>query len=331
MQFQFQNPWLLLLGLLIPVAVYFKGRSGSGPAKFSTLKTLKQLKRSKSIYASHSLTILRTLCLVCLVVAIARPQSGKKNSEAITEGVDIMLAMDVSGSMKALDFTMDGKRINRLEVIKNVVGDFIKARENDRMGMVVFSQEAFTQCPLTLDHGVLLTFLERVKTEMAGDGTAIGAGIGLTAKRLKDLDAKSKVIILLTDGRNNAGRITPTVGAELAKEYKIKIYTVGTGTKGKAPFLVNTPTGPQYIYDEVDIDEDTMKEIAKITGGQYFRATDTESLKKIYAQIDKLEKNKIKVKEFMEFKEQFLWPLLGAVVCLFLEMLLANTRFRKIP
>jgi len=274
---------------------------------------------------------LRNLSLLLLVVAIARPQSGKKTTEVITEGVDIILALDISGSMQALDFKLDGKPVTRLEVAKNVVREFIGGRNNDRMGLVVFAQDAFTQCPLTLDQGVLLGFLENIKFGLAGDGTAIGTAIGLATKRLKDLKAKSRVIILLTDGRNNMGRLNPIKAAELAQKFEIKIYTIGAGTKGKAPFLVNTPLGSQYIYEQVDIDEDTLKEIARITGGQYFRAVDTEGLKQIYSQIDKMEKSEVKVKEYMEYNELVLWPLLGRLFFLVLEIILTNTRFRKIP
>lgn len=299
--------------------------------KFSSLKTLKQLQPKRTGVFRHLIIVLRVLCLALLVIVIARPQSGTKSTEIITEGVDIMLVLDTSGSMQAMDFQIKGERINRLDVSKRVVADFIKQRKNDRMGMVVFAQEAFTQCPLTLDQGVLLSFLDNVEIGMAGDGTAIGSAVGVAVKRLKDLKAKSKVIILLTDGRNNAGRLSPQKAAELAETYNIKIYTIGAGTKGKAPFLVNTLFGQKYMYQEVDIDEDTLREIASITKGQYFRATDTESLKRIYEIIDKLEKSEVKVKEHMEYHELFIWPLLVALGLLLTEILLVNTVFRKIP
>ncbi len=176
-------------------------------------------------------------------MAIARPQSGRKTTEIISEGVDIMLVVDTSGSMQALDFTLDGERVNRLRAVKNVVADFVRGRQNDRLGMIVFAKEAYTQCPLTLDHGVLLSFLDKVSIGIAGDGTAVGTAIGVAVKRLKDVEAKSRVIILLTDGRNNTGRISPDKAAELAAKYGIKVYTIGAGTKGKAPFLVRTFLG----------------------------------------------------------------------------------------
>ncbi len=329
---RFEDNWLLLLGLIVPLVVYHYLKWGSGgQLKFSTIKTLKRLKTSRSVYLRHSLIVFRCLCLLLLVAAVARPQSGKKTTEIITEGVDIMLVLDTSGSMKALDFKVGDDRIDRLEVAKRVVADFIKGRENDRLGMVVFGEQAFTQCPLTLDHGVALSFLDKVKIGMAGDGTAIGSAIGTAVKRLKDIKAKSKVIILLTDGRNNMGRLGPLKAAEIAKKYNVKIYAIGAGTTGKAPFLVNTFFGPKYVYQQVDLDEYTLKQIAGITEGQYFRATDTESLAKIYEHIDSMEKSEVKVKEYMEYNELFLWPLLGALAFLMLEIVLANTRFRKIP
>ncbi len=329
---EFANPRLLLLGLVIPLLIYkyiYRGRAGR--LRFSSLKTLQHLPPSSATRLRHTLIVLRLLCLVLLVVVIARPRSGRKSTEIISEGVDIMMVLDTSGSMRALDFKLNDERINRLEAAKNVVSEFIKQRENDRLGMVVFAQEAFTQCPLTLDHGVLLSFLDKVEIGMAGDGTAIGSAIGVAVKRLKDLKSKSKLIILLTDGRNNAGRLSPAKAAELAQKYGIKIYTIGAGTKGKAPFLVNTFFGSRYVYQEVDLDEDSLQEIAGITKARYFRATDSESLKDIYTQIDRLEKSEVKVKEHMEYEELFAWPLLAALALLLLEILLVNTRFRKIP
>ncbi len=329
---RFENSWLLLLGLVIPLIIYhYLKRDHGTRLKFPSISTLKRLETSKSVYLRHSLIVLRSLCLLFLVLAMARPQSGKKTTEIVTEGVDIMLVLDTSGSMQALDFKVDGKRINRLEVVKKVVADFIAGRKNDRLGMVVFADQAFTQCPLTLDHGVMLEFLDKVQIGMAGDGTAIGSAIGTAVKRLKDIKAKSKLIILLTDGRNNSGRLSPEKAAEIARKYGIKIYTIGAGTKGQAPFLVNTFFGPQYVYQQVDLDEGTLKQIADTTDGRYFSATDTESLKKIYARIDKMEKSQVKVKEYMEYNELFCWPLLLALGFLLLEIVLANTRFRKIP
>ena len=261
---------------------------------------------------SYVLVLLRCIALVLLIIALARPQSGTKASEVLTEGIDIMLCLDTSGSMQALDFKWQDERHNRLEVVKNVVSDFINGRTNDRIGMVVFGEEAFTQCPLTLDYGVLLNFLDQVEIGMAGDSTAIGSALGTCVNRLKERESKSKVIILLTDGRSNAGSLSPQTAAEIAETYSIKTYTVGVGTAGEVPFLVDTIFGKKYMYQRVDLDEETLKEIATVTGGSYFKATDTETLEEIYRKIDKLEKTKVEVKEYMEYEELFGWFLLSA-------------------
>ena len=274
---------------------------------------------------------MRCAAMALFILALARPQSGIKSTEISTEGVDIMLCLDTSGSMQALDFKEDGNRVPRLQVVKRVVNDFIKGRKNDRIGMVVFGQEAFTQCPLTLDYGVLLSFLEKVQIGMAGDSTAIGSALAVCVKRLKDLQSKSKVIILLTDGRHNAGSVTPPTAADIAKSFNIKIYTIGVGTEGEAPFLVDSFFGKQYVYQKVDLDEDTLKDVANRTGGKYFRATNTEALENIYKQIDAMEKTEVKLKEYMEYEELFGWFLVPGLVLLLLEILLANTRLRKIP
>ena len=271
------------------------------------------------------------MALALLILALAEPQEGRKRKEILSAGVDIVLAIDTSGSMQALDFMKDGNRINRLEVVKDVVSGFIKNRENDRMGMVVFGGEAFTQCPLTLDHDILLAFLKNLKIGVAGDSTAIGLAIGIAVKRLKDLQSKSKVIILLTDGRNNAGNLSPLQAAEIGKTYGIKIYTIGVGTRGKAPFLVDSIFGKQYIYQDVEIDEKTLKEIAKKTDARYFRATDTESLKTIYEQIDRLEKSEIKVLDRSEYRELYRYFLIPGFFLALLEIILTNTRLRRVP
>lgn len=329
---RFVDPWLLIFLLVVPLIIFYQLKySVSGKFKFSSINTLKKINTSKSLFYRNILLVLRSLCIIFLIFALARPQSGKTDTIIRTEGIDIILAIDTSGSMQALDFTIDNKRVNRLDVVKNVVRDFIKKRTNDRIGMVVFAANAFTQCPLTLDHGILLNFLDRVKIGMVGDGTAIGSGLGISVSRLKDIKSKSKVVILLTDGRNNTGEITPDTAAELAKTYNIKVYTIGVGTKGPVPFLVDTFFGKEYVYQNVDIDEDTLQKIAFKTGGEYFRATDTQSLKNIYDTIDKLEKTEVKEKKYMEYKELFPYFLIPGLLCLLIEIVLGNTRFRKIP
>ncbi|HJO58073.1 MAG TPA: VWA domain-containing protein, partial [Nitrospinaceae bacterium] len=216
-------------------------------------------------------------------------------------------------------------------VVKDVVAQFIDSRETDRMGMVVFGGEAFTQCPLTLDQDILYSFLDKLKIGMAGDATAIGSAIGISVKRLKDLKSKSKVIILLTDGRNNAGKITPLQAAEFAKTFGIKIYTVGVGTRGKAPFMVDSIFGKRLIYQDVDIDEDTLNKISEMTDAKYFRATDMESLKDIYEQIDKLEKSEIRVLDHSEYSELFHYFLIPGLLLLLTEIIISNSVLRRIP
>lgn len=327
---RFSEPIFLLLLPLIS-AIFLFGKKSGGTIRFSSIETMKRLKSNVRLHPKTILLYLRALALVFVVLALARPQSGKKFSEVSSEGIDILLAIDTSGSMQALDFKLEGKPTTRLEVVKNVVTDFIKKRPGDRLGLVVFGEEAFTQCPLTLDHGVLLQFLKRLKIGMAGDATAIGSALGIAVNRMKDLKAKSKVVVLLTDGQNNAGSIQPIKGAEIAKTFGIKVYTIGVGTRGKAPYLVDTVFGKQYVYQQVDIDETTLTEIAKITGAKYYRATDLDELRKIYEEIDRLEKTEVKIKEYTEFNEMFHVFLLLGIILILGEMVLANTRLRTVP
>lgn len=329
---RFEDPWLLIFLVLIPLMIFYQWKGiGTSRVRFSSLDNFKRLKQPFSLYLRHILIGLRGVAITFLVMAMARPQSGSKSTEVVTEGIDIMLCLDTSGTMQALDFTWKGEKQNRLQVVKRVVNEFIKGRKNDRIGMVVFGAEAFTQCPLTLDYGVLLSFLDRVEIGMAGDTTAIGSALATCVKRLKDLKSKSKVVILLTDGRNNAGSINPETAAELAKTFKVKVYTIGVGTEGEVPFLVDTIFGKRYVYQRVDLDEAIVKKIATITGGTYFKATNTKALEEIYTQIDQMEKTKVEIKEYTEYKELFHWFLLPGLAFILLEVILANTRFRKIP
>ncbi len=329
---RFADPWLLTLLLIVPVIVYVdRDKIGRSTIRFSSLETLSAVKRSRSLAMRKLLLILRCAAVTMVIMALARPQSGSTSTEIISEGVDIMLCIDTSGSMNALDFQLDNKRVNRLQVVKKVVNEFIRSRRHDRIGMVVFGEEAFTQCPLTLDYGVLLNFLERLEIGMAGDTTAIGSALATCVKRLKDIKAKSKVVILLTDGRNNTGTISPATAADIAITYGIKVYTIGVGTEGEAPFQVESLFGTHYVYQKVDLDEETLKDIAQKTGGRYFRATNTEALKTIYQQIDAMEKSQAKIKEYHDYTELFHWFLIPGVVCILAEVLLAHTRFMKIP
>ena len=268
----------------------------------------------------HSGIVLRSLALAALIIALARPQSSLSWQNSTTEGIDIVIASDISGSMLAEDFEP-----NRMEAGKNIAIDFIKNRPNDRIGLVIFSGESFTQCPLTIDHEVLINLFKDIKNGMIDDGTAIGMGLATAVNRLKESDAKSKVVILLTDGSNNTGSIPPITAAEIAKQFNIRVYTVGLGTKGMAPYPVQTPMGIQYQRVPVDVDEVTLGKIADITGGKYFRATNNSTLKNIYEQIDKLEKAKIDVTQYHKKTEMFLPLVAIALLLLSLEFVLKNT------
>jgi Ca-activated chloride channel family protein len=329
---RFEDPWLFSFLALIPLMLYYHWKGlGKNSIRFSSLDNLKQLRQPRMIFLRHLPLALRCLSIMLLVTALARPQAGTTSTEVLTEGIDIMLCLDTSGSMQALDFIWQDEHQNRLQVVKRVVHDFIKGRNNDRIGMVVFGAEAFTQCPLTLDYGVLLSFLDRVEIGMAGDATAIGSALSVCVKRLKDLQSKSKVVIMLTDGRNNTGSIDPETAAGMARTFGIKVYTVGVGTEGKVPFLVDTIIGKQAVYQRVDLDEAILKKIAGITGGTYFKATNTEALAEIYRQIDQMEKTTIETKEYTEYRELFHPFLLCGLAFLLLEVVLTNTRLRKIP
>lgn len=266
------------------------------------------------------------VAVALLIVILARPQSTNSWSNSSTEGIDIMLAMDISGSMLAQDL-----KPNRLEAAKDVAASFINGRPNDNIGLVVFSDESFTQCPLTTDHTVLLNLFKDIQSGMIQDGTAIGLGLANAVSRIKDSHAKSKVIILLTDGSNNAGEIAPVTAAEIAKTFGVRVYTIGVGTKGMAPYPFQTAFGVQYQNIPVEIDEATLKQIASTTGGQYFRATDNASLKEIYSEIDQMEKTKISVQEYSKKQEEYKnWALL-VFALLLVEILLRNTLLRNIP
>lgn len=329
----FRDPLLLVFLVIVPllISVYFRSK-GSNQVVFPSLVALKKIKPSFAQRYRHILIILRSTALVLLVVALARPQYGNEQTKVTTEGIDIVLAVDVSGSMLAEDFEIGGQRYNRLHVIKPVVKDFILKRTNDRIGLVVFAGRPYTQCPMTLDYGMLLQLLEKVEIGMVEDGTAIGSALGSSIERLKNTAAKSKVIILLTDGRNNSGEIDPFTAAEIARTFGIKIYTIGAGTKGLAPFPALDIFGNRVIKQvKIDIDDDALREIAKITDGNYYRATDTESLKEIYRQIDKLEKTESEVTQYTEYNELFHYFLLPAFGLLLVELGLKKTKLRKLP
>jgi len=274
----------------------------------------------------HFLFVFRVLALMFLTIALARPQSTSRGENVSTEGIDIILVNDISGSMLAEDF-----RPNRIEAAKKVAMDFIDGRPTDRIGLVIFSGESFTQCPLTLDHGVIKSLLSEIKSGMIEDGTAIGMGLATAVSRLKDSKAKSRVIVLLTDGINNRGFIDPMTAAGIAQQFGIRVYTIGVGTIGVAPYPVQTPFGTQYQNVPVEIDEQLLQKIADQTGGKYYRATDNKKLRVIYDEIDRLEKTKIEVTQFRRHKEEFYTAAMFAGLFLLLELIFSQTIFRKIP
>ncbi len=330
--FEFHDPWYLLLLAGVPLLAWWyrhKGKRGRARIKYSDTGLVRRLARTPRQRLLPVLPLLRLLALTVLIIALARPQSANAEREVSTEGIDIILALDVSSSMLAEDF----KPKNRLEAVKAVARQFIRERKNDRIGMVVFAGESFTQCPLTLDYNVLQTLLEQIQVaDNSWDGTAIGMGIVNAVNRLRESKAKSKVIILLTDGVNNSGQVDPVTAAQIAATYGIKIYTIGAGTKGLARYPQNDPLfGPGYRQIEVRIDEETLRKIAEATGGRYFRATDTRSLKNIYDEIGKLEKTRIEVKEYTRYEELYLYFAVAGFVFLLIELLLAQTYLRRIP
>ena len=276
-------------------------------------------------YLRHILFALRVITITLLIIVLARPQKTDRFQNVSTEGIDIMLVQDISGSMLSRDFKPD-----RIEAAKNIATEFISGRPYDRIGLVVFSGESFTQCPLTTDHAVLINLLREIQSGMIEDGTAIGMGLATAVNRIKDSPSKSKVIILLTDGVNNKGEIAPATAAGIAKTFGIRVYTIGVGTQGMAPYPVQTPYGIQYQDMPVEIDEGILQEISQMTGGKYFRATDNDSLEKIYKEIDKLEKSKIDVKQFSRKEEKYLLPALIAFFLLVIEITARNTIFKNL-
>ncbi len=326
---EFANPRYFLLLLLIPAAIgwyWYRLRHLQAKLQISTFEALSSIRPGWRVRFRHLLFGLRVAALTFIIIALARPQTSMSSQNISVEGIDIVLATDISGSMLAEDF-----RPNRLEAAKDVATKFIKSRPNDRIGLVVFSGESFTQCPLTTDHAVLINLYNEIKSGMVDDGTALGDGLATAVNRLKESKAISKVIILLTDGINNMGAIDPVSAADIAALYGIRIYTIGVGTIGTAPYPFQTAFGIQYQNVEVQIDEALLQKISTMTNGKYFRAVNKQKLENIYKEIDKLEKSKIDVTEFKRKKEEFFPFLLIAMVLLGLEVLLRQTVFRTIP
>ncbi len=329
---RFAHPAFFALVVSLAPVVYFGLRgSGQGRIRFSSVAIARAARGGRPQGFRIVPLALRASALFLLVLALARPQGGSVSQEVTSEGVDIMLVADTSGSMEAMDFTLGGERATRLDVAKKVIRDFIDGRANDRIGLTVFGEEAFIQCPTTIDYGVLSNTLDAVQLKMAGDGTAIGSALGVAVQSLRELPGRSRIVILLTDGRSNTGILTPLQAARAAATYGIKVYTVGVGTKGKAPFLVQDLFGKRFAYQEVDLDEGALKAIAEATGARYFRATSTERLTEIYKIIDTMERTKVQVREFTDYHELFpnlLWPALSLLL---LEIFLRATWLRTLP
>ena len=334
--FQFAAPWVLSLALIIPallVAYHLLSRQRTNPATMNhaAASLVRDLPRSWRITWRPVTIILRTLAIMLMIIALARPQIVQGRETITGEGVDIALALDISGSMASLDFEPQ----NRLEAAKNVITDFVSQRPYDKIGMVIFASEAFSQSPLTLDHNMVNRSLQQVQLASdlgIEDGTAIGLGIANAANMLTNSDAESKVVILLTDGVNNSGQVDPLTAAEAANSLGIKIYTIGAGRPGEVPVPVPSMFGGTTIsYQESVLDEETLQQVADTTGGKYYRAEDTSGLKAIYDEINQLEKSKVEVQVFNQYHELLAWLLIPALLLLLVEVVLRSTLFRKVP
>lgn len=325
----FANPEYFYLLVLLPLLAWWyvrKGRKAFTELRVPSMKPYASGRPGWKVRFRHLTAVLRLLALALVIVALARPQTTSEGENVSTEGIDIVLVTDISGSMLAEDF-----RPNRIEAAKSVASEFVEGRPNDRIGFVVFAGESFTQCPITLDHAVVKSLIASVRSGLIEDGTAIGMGLATAVSRLKDSESKSRVIILLTDGVNNKGAIDPMTAAGIASTFGIRVYTVGVGTIGMAPYPVQTPLGTQYRNVPVEIDEELLRNIAVQTGGKYFRATDNDKLRTIYGEIDRLEKVKIEVTQFRRHKEDFYAAGFLAGLLLLGEAALSLTLFRKIP
>ncbi len=329
----FASPQWLWLLLILPLLLVARGRRGKvGALLFSSLAVAKSVAGATRSRWGGWQTALRILTLALLIAAAARPQWVRGTTDIEASGIDILLAVDVSGSMEAMDFKIGGQPTSRLEVVKGVVSQFVAQRPNDRIGLVAFAGRPYLASPLTLDHDWLQKRLTALRTGMMEDGTAIGSAIGAGVNRLRAQPAKSKIVILLTDGMNNAGKLAPLTAAEAAQALNIKVYTIGAGTRGQAPMPATDQYGQRRIVmAEVDIDEDSLKQVAKMTGGQYFRATDTRSLEQIYNEINQMETTTQKIKKYQFVAERFHWPAAAALALLVLEIVLSQTVLRRLP
>jgi Ca-activated chloride channel family protein len=331
---RFLQPELLWLLALLPIVLLLRGRRGPVAAiEYSDVSVARELARKSRTRLGGWLWMFPVLAAALMIVALARPQRGHSRTEVTVNGIDIVLGLDVSGSMQALDFKIDEHRVNRIQVVKRVVSAFIDERPNDRIGLIAFAAAPYLISPITLDHDWLQQNLERITTAVGNDdGTAIGSAIAASVNRLRTTAAKSKVLILLTDGMNNTGKISPIAAAEAARAMGIKIYTIGVGVQGLAPIPVHDDAGNvRLIMDKVDVDEKTLQTVAEETGGKFYRATDTDSLGKIYDQINVLEKTARTVQRFEHYDELYRYALIPAAALLGLGLLLSHTRFRRLP
>jgi len=330
----FAHPWLLLLLLLLPVLAWLKGRRGAPPAfVYSSVQLVRAMQNVSRSRFGGFLGSLRWLALALFIVALAQPRFAKSTTEVKASGIDIVAALDLSGSMISEDFEVRGERVNRVNMAKSVLRDFIDKRPNDRIGLVVFAAQAFIATPLTLDHDYLQENLARLEIgTINSDATAIGDALTTAVNRLRDLKAKSKIIILATDGQNNSGKVEPLLATEAAAALGVKIYTVGIGEQGQAPMPARDMFGRKvYQMVPVDVDETTLQKIAAKTGGKYYRADNAEKFQKIYAEIDKLEKTEASVKKYTQFTELFPWFVAAGLAILLVEFVLAQTALRRLP
>ena len=330
---RFAQPWLLLFLLALPILAWLKGRVGRQPAfLYSSVQLVRGITSLSRSRAGSILAKMRWLALALFIVAMARPQVEEGRSKITASGVDIVVAIDLSGSMQSEDFELQGQPANRLTVAKDVLRQFILKRTSDRIGLIAFAGRAYTAAPLTLDHEFLLQNLDRLSIGMIEDSTAIGSALSAAVNRLRDVTSKSKIVILMTDGQNNAGAIQPLTAADAAQALGVKVYTIGIGRRGYAPMPVTDPFGRRvYQNVQVDIDEDTLTKIAEKTGGKYYRGDKTGTLRSIYDDIDRMEKTEVKADKFVRYDEKFEWAALPGLFILLLEIILSHTIWRKLP
>ena len=333
MNFNFAHPYFLLLLLLLPFLAWLRSRQIKEAAfLYSSVTLLRGVANLKRSSARAFLIRLRWLILVLCILAMARPRLSEGKTSVKASGIDIVVALDLSMSMAAMDFEKDGERVNRLDIAKDVLESFVKKRTNDRLGLVAFAGRAYIAAPLTLDHDFFQLNLDRLQLGIVEDGTAIGSSLTAVRSRLRDVKTKSRIVILMTDGQNNSGKVPPLTAAEAAEALGVKIYTIGVGTKGMAPYPQKGPFGrTNFVQMKVNIDEETLKGIADKTGGKYYRADNSESFRQIYEEIDSLEKTEVEMQQYTKHEVLAAWFLLPGLILLILEMILNNTIWRKLP